>query len=137
MISHARRHHLATTLFVLFLAGGLGALARYGLSGWVQTASGSAFPWGTFAVNVLGALLFGIVYGVGTERELIPPFWRAILLVGFMGAFTTFSTLAFETAGLLKESQWIRAVANYLGQGVAGIVAVLLGMLAGRFFGGG
>ncbi len=137
MDTRRRRHRLTVTILAIFVAGGLGALARYGLSGWLQVASGSEFPWGTFVVNVLGALLFGLVYGVGVEREIIPPFWRAILLVGFMGAFTTFSTLAFETEALLRQSKWLWAAANYLGQGAAGIAAVFIGMAIGRSAGGG
>ena len=74
------------------LAGALGTLARYGLGGAVQTVLGQNFPWGTLVVNAIGCLLFGLVWTLAEERLLISGHLRFIVLVGFMGAFTTFST---------------------------------------------
>jgi CrcB protein len=116
----------------LFLAGGAGALCRYALGGWVQSLTGVTFPWGTFVVNIAGALIFGFVAELAGERGLIPPEARIVVLAGFAGAFTTFSTLAFETTGLLQDREWLLAAGNYLGQGVAGIAAILAGVALAR-----
>ncbi len=91
---------MATKLLALCIAGALGTLARYGLQGLVQRWAGGSFPWGTLAVNALGCLAFGVIWTVASDRGLIGPQMRTILLVGFMGAFTTFSSFVFETAQL-------------------------------------
>src|SRR5262249_6918278 len=92
-------------LLWLSFMGVLGTLARYGLQGWVQRRAGT-FPWGTLAVNALGCLLFGVIWALADERLLISGESRTIALVGFMGAFTTFSSFAFETTALLRDAQW-------------------------------
>lgn len=119
---------------LLWLAGigACGTLARYKLQGWVQDASGIAFPTGTLAVNVVGCFLFGVIWTMAEERQLISPEVRTIGLVGFMGAFTTFSTFAFETTRLLADRQWLFAAANVLLQNGVGILAVFLGFVVGR-----
>lgn len=117
-------------LLLIGLAGGLGALSRYGLSGLVQRLSGGTFPLGTFVVNVLGCFLFGLVWGL-LENRLGPQF-RLVVLTGYMGAFTTFSTYAFESAGLLQHGQWAWAVANLAGQNVLGLALLLAGLALGR-----
>jgi CrcB protein len=118
---------------LLVVAGAIGTLLRYALGGAVQRWIGSDFPWGTLAVNALGCFLFGVVWTTAEERLLISGQTRFILLTGFMGAFTTFSTYAFETAGLLRDSQWLLAAANLLGQNALGLACVFLGFLAGRW----
>jgi len=120
-------------IMLLAVAGACGALARYGLSGFVQQLCGARFAWGTLAVNALGCLLFGLVWTLAEERLVISGEIRAILLTGFMGAFTTFSTYAFETAGFLNDSQWTLAAANVVSQNVLGLVCVLAGLAAGRW----
>lgn len=117
-----------TKLMWLFAAGGLGALARYGLGGLVQRWCGSEWPGGTFVVNLLGCLAFGFVWTLADERLIISGETRFIILTGFMGAFTTFSTFAFETSGLLRDAQWWSATANILGHNVLGVAAVIAGM---------
>lgn len=115
------------------LAGAVGSLARYGLAGIVQSAVGKSFPWGTMSVNLLGCLLFGLVWGLAVEsRVTISAEVRLILLVGFMGAFTTFSTFSFETARLLEDSQWLAALGNLTLQNVGGLVAMFAGLALGR-----
>jgi fluoride exporter len=121
-------------LALLSLAGAVGTLARYGLSNLVQRFSPSEFPWGTLAVNALGCLAFGVVWSLAEERMLISGATRIVLLVGFMGAFTTFSTFAFETGQLLDDSQWLTAAASLLAQNVLGVALVLVGMAVGRLF---
>jgi fluoride exporter len=113
-------------------AGALGTLARYGVAGVVQRALGGAFPWGTLVVNAVGCLLFGLVWALAEERMVISGETRAILLVGFMGAFTTFSTFAFETSAMLRDAEWSFALANVLSQNVLGIVCFFAGLALGR-----
>ena len=119
-------------LLLLGLAGGLGSLSRYGLSGLVQRLFGGSFPYGTFAVNVIGCFLFGLVWGILEERIVISPHTRIIVLTGFMGAFTTFSTYMFENLSLMQHGQWHMGLVNILGQNVVGLVLVFLGLALGR-----
>lgn len=119
-------------ILLIALAGGIGSLARYWLSGLVQRASGGEFPWGTFAVNMAGCLLFGVVWSVAEERMLISPGARSVALVGFMGAFTTYSTYTFETTQLLRDSEWALAIGNIALQNITGVVFLLLGLAIGR-----
>jgi CrcB protein len=120
------------TVAAIAVAGALGALARYGLDGLVSRRLPSAFPWGTFAINVSGAFLLGLVFTVMTERLATSPWLRSGLTIGFLGAYTTFSTLAFETYRLAEDRAVGLAVANALGSIAAGLVAVYLGVVAGR-----
>lgn len=121
-------------LILIALAGALGTLARYGLAGLVQAWSSPSFPWGTLVVNVLGCFLFGMVWTLSMERMLLSAETRVIILTGFMGAFTTFSTFAFETGEFLRESQWWLAAGNLIAQNLLGLVCLFLGFAAGRLF---
>ena len=116
----------------LALAGALGTLTRYAISGWTQRLAGESFPWGTLAVNMAGCFLFGFVWALAEDRLVISGETRFLILTGFMGAFTTFSTYAFETADQLRESQWLLATANVAAQTVGGLVLVLAGLALGR-----
>ncbi len=119
-------------IMLIAFAGALGTLARYGLGGLVQRISGSHLPWGTLFVNVLGCFLFGLVWTLADERMLISEEARLVLLGGFMGAFTTFSTFIFDTGGFLREAQWLLATANITLQTVTGLVFLFIGISAGR-----
>lgn len=121
-------------LVLIAIAGGLGTLARYGLSGLVQHLCKEAlFPWGTFAVNALGCLAFGLLWTVMGERISIGSEARTVILVGFIGAFTTFSTFIFDTGQLLQDSQWLWACGNVALQNVVGLAALFVGLAIGRF----
>jgi len=115
----------------LIIAGMIGTLARYFLGGYIQRIT-AGFPWGTLVINTLGCFLFGFVWVLSQERLLINPENRQIILIGFMGAFTTFSTYAFETGQFLRDSQWLLASANFLGSNFLGLVGLFLGMMLGR-----
>ncbi len=121
-------------ILLIAAAGACGALARYGLGGLAQRLAGSSWPLGTWTVNVLGSLLFGVIWAMAmdNERVIIGAETRIILLAGFMGAFTTFSTLSFETAQMLRNSQWVLAGVNAGGQVVVGLAAMFVGMALGR-----
>jgi len=118
----------------LVVGGSAGTLCRFGLSSLVQSLTSDKFPWGTLTVNVIGCFLFGLIWSLAEERLVISDQTRLILLTGFCGAFTTFSTFGFETGELLRDSQWWPAIGNLLANNLAGIVAVLVGIAAGRWF---
>jgi fluoride exporter len=120
-------------LTLLAVFGALGTLARYGLSGWVQRLGGAGFPWGTLAVNALGCLLFGLVWALAEERLLISGQTRFILLTGFMGAFTTFSTFAFESSQMLRDGEWLLAGLNLVAQNLLGLLCMAAGIAVGRW----
>lgn len=121
-------------LVLIAIAGGLGTLARYGLSGLVQNAcKDTIFPWGTFAVNAVGCLVFGLLWTVMEDWITISGETRTVILVGFMGAFTTFSTFIFDTGQLLENSQWFLALGNVAMQNVVGLAALFAGLAIGRF----
>ena len=119
-------------LILIGLAGGAGALSRYALAGLAQRLAGPGFPWGTFTVNMLGSLVFGLLWGLFENRIAISGETRIIILTGFMGAFTTFSTFTFETATLLEQGQHLSALGNMAGQCVLGLVLVFGGIALGR-----
>lgn len=105
----------------------LGGIARYLSTKYIQSAVETAFPWGTFAVNVAGCLLIGLVFGALERGVTIPPAVRLFLTVGFCGGFTTFSTFANENYLLFSSSQFPMALL-YAGLSVvAGFAAVYLG----------
>jgi CrcB protein len=114
------------------VTGALGALARYGLEGAVSRRSPSAFPWGTFVVNVSGACALGFVFTLLTEHLTVSPWIRTSATVGFLGAYTTFSTWSFETYRQLEDGAVALALANALGSMAAGLGAVYLGIVLGR-----
>jgi CrcB protein len=120
------------TAVAIAVAGAAGALARYGLEGFVSRRSTGAFPWGTFSVNVSGAFVLGFVFTILTEQLTTAPWLRGALTIGFLGAYTTFSTLSFETYRLIEDGAVGIAAANALGSLAAGLGAVYLGVVAGR-----
>ncbi len=113
-------------LFVT-VGGAAGALARYWLSGWVNAAFAGFFPLGTLVVNVLGSLLLGFGMQV-MEAFPVSAELRTMLTIGFLGAFTTFSTFSYETVTLLRDGDWTRATL-YTGLSVVlGVTALLIGI---------
>ena len=122
----------SATLGLLALAGAIGTLCRFGLSGLVMHITGRGFPWGTLVVNASGCLLFGLIAVPIESRLPLTPQSRLILLTGFLGAFTTFSTFAYESAEQLHESSWLPAMGNILGQNALGIACIFAGMALAR-----
>jgi fluoride exporter len=119
-------------LLLIAFAGALGTLARYGLGGWVHALNHTSFPWGTVAVNLLGCLAFGVVWSVAEGRLNFSSEARTIVLVGFMGGFTTFSSFIFETGQLLRDAEWLFALGNFTLQNIGGLAVLILGMALGR-----
>lgn len=116
----------------LALAGALGTLARYGLAGFVHRINGVSFPWGTMAVNLTGCFLAGLLWSMFENRWPVSGETRTLLLVGFMGAFTTFSALILETGELLRSAEWMHAAANLTLHNGLGFVALFAGAALGR-----
>ena len=120
------------TVVAVAIAGAFGALARYGLGGFVSRRVEGAFPWDTFVVNITGAFVLGLIFTLGTERWAVAPWLRTGATVGFLGAYTTFSTFMFETYRLAADRALGLAVANLFGSCAAGLVAVYLGVVLAR-----
>ncbi|MDX1513613.1 MAG: fluoride efflux transporter CrcB [Gammaproteobacteria bacterium] len=114
------------------VGGAAGALLRYWVSTGVHLLAGRAFPYGTLAVNVSGSLLMGLLYVLIIERMDVDPLWRGALLIGLLGAFTTFSTFSIETLNLLENGEPVKAAVNVLASVSVCIVACWVGMVAGR-----
>jgi fluoride exporter len=112
-------------------AGALGALARYGLEGLIVKRAGG-FPWGTIVINVSGAFLLGFLFTILTERLSVSPWLRSAITIGFLGAYTTFSTFSLETYRLLADGAYLFRVANAVGSLTAGLIAVYAGVVMGR-----
>ena len=121
-------------IVLLLVLGAAGTLARYALQGVVQFRTGPGFPTGTLGVNLLGCFLLGAAAQFALHRLWIPPEWRVALTIGFFGAFTTFSTFGWETAKMLEDGEWTKAVL-YVGASVlGGLLAVLAGMRLADIF---
>jgi fluoride exporter len=114
------------TLLIVF--GAAGTLARYGLQGFVQHRAGSSFPTGTLIINIVGCLLLGGISQFGLHHLSLPPDWRVGLSVGFLGAFTTFSTFGLETVRLLEDGEWMKAALYLSGSIIGGLLAIVGGM---------
>ena len=122
-------------LIALALAGGLGTLARYGLSGLVHRYSKETFPFGTLVVNLVGCLFIGLVMHRVVEHPLFTPEARVVLVVGLLGGFTTFSAFGYETVELVRGGALLPAALNVAGSVAGGMAAVWLGGAAGRALG--
>ncbi len=113
---------------VVGIGGFLGALARYGLSGFVHRfAATSGFPYGTLVVNLFGCLLIGILAGLMEGRQMFGPEFRLFALIGVLGGFTTFSTFGYENFMLLRNAEYLRVVANMGVHVIVGLALVWLG----------
>ncbi|KAA3606106.1 MAG: fluoride efflux transporter CrcB [Planctomycetota bacterium] len=115
----------------LAVAGGLGTLARYGLTQFVQRLHEPGFPWGTLLVNLLGCFAFALIWALAERHFQESAELRLVVLVGFMGAFTTYSTFTFQTGELIAEKQYAAALANVAIHNLAGLLALFAGLAAG------
>ena len=119
--------------FVIVSIGAIvGANARWVISRYAARLLGPVFPYGTLIINIAGSLIVGFFIIWTSERVLVDPRWRLLIVVGFCGAFTTFSSYAFETMAYFEQGQWALMVANVLSNNLLCLGAVLVGMALAR-----
>lgn len=119
-------------IILLCVFGVAGTLARYGMQGLVQRHSGADFPYGTLAVNLAGCFFLGLVGEYALNRVSIPPDWRIGITTGFFGAYTTFSTFAWETGHMVQDREWVRAAVYVSVSLIAGVLLTLAGIRLGN-----
>jgi CrcB protein len=119
-------------LILIGLGGFAGAISRYMIDGFVTDRTAGAFPWGTFVVNATGSFVLGLLFAMTTERAVFPAEIRGPVMIGFIGAYTTFSTYMLESWGLVESGSYGAAIANLGGSMVVGLVAVAAGLAIGR-----
>ncbi len=112
---------------VVFVGGGVGASARFALGTWIGQRWGRSFPLGTFIINVSGSFVIGLLMTLLAERFTENPQWRLLLVVGFLGGYTTFSSFEYETGKLVTDGEFMYAVLNVVLSVTAGFVALKLG----------
>jgi CrcB protein len=120
------------SLLLIAIGGAAGAVSRYAVDTWVSERAASAFPWGTFVVNTTGSFVLGLLFALAIDRALLPADVRLPVMVGFVGAYTTFSTLMLETWRLVEGGAMLLALANLAASVVVGLIALVLGLAAGR-----
>jgi fluoride exporter len=120
------------SLFLIGLGGFAGAISRYVVDGLVTDRTGGTFPWGTLAVNASGTFLLGLLFAMATERAALPAEIRGPLMIGFLGAYTTFSTYLLESWRLIEGGAWGLAALNLGGSVAVGVIALLAGLTLGR-----
>jgi CrcB protein len=113
------------------IGGFLGANARYLVAGWITARLGASFPYGTLVINISGSFILGFFLIFISER-LVHANWRLFFAIGFLGAYTTFSTFSFENFALIQERSYVLALVNMLGSVFLGLVAVVAGIIVAR-----
>jgi len=122
---------MQVVLLIAFF-GALGCLTRYFLSGWVYNLLGRSFPYGTFAVNIVGAFCIGLIMEFSMRSTLVSPSLRIGLTIGFLGGLTTFSTFSYETFKLLEDGELLIAMANVLLSVVVCLVFTWVGIVTAK-----
>ena len=117
---------------MIAIGGAAGAIARYQLAAVIQARIPAGFPLGTFVVNITGCLLMGIAMTLLTDRLVVHPNWRYLIPVGFIGAYTTFSTFEYETFRAITEGSVMIGFGNIIASVVAGYAALWLGVVFTR-----
>jgi CrcB protein len=120
------------TLLLIGVGGFAGAISRYVVDGLVIDRTGGTFPWGTLVVNASGTFVLGLVFAMTTERAIFPAEIRAPVMIGYLGAYTTFSTYLLESWRLIEGGAWGLAALNLGGSVVVGVVALVAGLALGR-----
>jgi fluoride exporter len=119
-------------IVLVALGGAAGAVTRRLLDLWVTDRTESAFPFGTLVINLSGAFLLGVLFAWAIERDVLPREVRGPLMIGFLGAYTTFSTLMLESWRLMEDGAWQLGLVNLAGSVVLGMIAVVGGLAVGR-----
>ena len=120
------------TLLLVGAGGFFGAISRYAIDGAVTQVTGGRFPWGTLLINISGSFVLGLLFALAVERTTLPESIRAPILIGFIGAYTTFSTFTLETWRLVEAGNVAAAIANIAGSVLLGMVAIVAGLTLGR-----
>lgn len=123
---------MAMNLVIIALGGALGAVSRFLMGNAVSKAVGSALPYGTFVINLVGCFAMGLLMTIIVDRELLSAAWRLFLCVGFLGGFTTFSSFGYEALMLLTEGRMLAALTYVSGSVVLGLAAAAAGVLCAR-----
>jgi CrcB protein len=121
-----------TNYIWIALGAVVGASARYFLSLWIARDFSTVFPYGTLLVNVTGSFLVGFFLVFSTERVLLDPRWRLLVVVGFCGSYTTFSSYAYESFGLMQRDEWLLTGINIVASNVLSLTAVIGGAALAR-----
>jgi CrcB protein len=121
---------------LLALAGVAGTFGRYWLSGALARRYGETFPWGTLAVNIVGCFLAGLLFYLLQERFVVGETWRAAVMIGFLGAFTTFSAYGLQTFTLMRDGALGLAAANVVASNLAGLLMVWAGYTLAKILSG-
>lgn len=127
-----RRNSIVQEIFIISIGAIFGANARYIISRYAAKILGPVFPYGTLFINVAGSVIVGFFMIWATERVLIDPRWRLLVVVGFCGAFTTFSSYAFETMAYFEQGQWHLMISNILTNNTLCLIGALGGMALAR-----
>jgi fluoride exporter len=120
------------SLLLIAAGGAAGAATRAVVDAWISQSSTAPFPIGTFVVNATGSLALGLLFALATERGVLPPEIRGPVMIGFVGAYTTFSTLMLESWRLVEDGSIALATANLVGSMTVGLLAVVAGLTIGR-----
>ncbi|MDQ2682683.1 MAG: fluoride efflux transporter CrcB [Chloroflexota bacterium] len=116
------------------IGGGIGAMLRFGIGRAIPREGVHTFPTATFAVNLTGAFLIGLILGAIVERNVPHENWRLLLVVGLLGGYTTFSAFAWETISLIEANAWRTAALYVVGTNLAGLAACAAGLAIARLF---
>lgn len=125
-------HSAAMTWILIALGGAAGACTRYAVDVLVTERMGSFFPFGTLLINLSGSFILGLLFALAMERGVLSPEIRPPLIIGFLGAYTTFSTWMLQSWALIEQGAWISAGVNLVGSVVLGLAAVVAGLALGR-----
>ena len=120
------------TLTAIALGGALGSVARHGMTVYFDDLLGRDFPYGIFIANIVGSAAIGVLFVLNLERGLLSEVWRSLLMVGFLGAFTTFSTFSLQTIGLLQEGRLFAATIYTIGSVLLSVTAAYLAIVSTR-----
>lgn len=120
-------------LLYVAVGGAIGAVLRYGVSGFSHKIMGAAFPWGTLAVNILGSFIIGFLWGI-REKTILSTNFKSFIFIGILGSFTTFSSFSLETINLFRNGEIKFALINILATNVLGLTFAILGFLLSNYF---
>ena len=121
------------TVIAIAVGGAFGSLARHGLAVYLEQWWGREFPYGIFLANIAGSALMGVCFVLLVEKNLLPEVWRSLVMVGFLGAFTTFSTYSLQSLALLQEGRFATAAFYILGSVLFSLIGAYLGLASTRW----